>query len=236
MNNNTIRKNMFSRTPDKIVAICDMDEILVDISPEWCKRIHDNKDKYSDYLDIDDRILDKKHVLRRKTFKLQDWLVKEGIEMPKEIFDDIFKIYSDDINFYDGLAPTDFCLALHGLAMTSRVEKIYVLTRSVDSNWKSKIKFLEDHFYVDGKVEIIKVPFNMKKSSVINELIPDVDKVNLLIDDELSNIEDIIDNTILKDKPLVVMFPAVGYGPLNMDNDKLDYYEEKLNKEFLIYR
>lgn len=225
---------------EKMNIICDVDEIIVNQTPKWCKKIfeYSKTDKeFANEIKVCKELLDPNIVLARDKYYLNEWLKNDNLEsISQENFKKMMDLCFEDKNFYDDLVPTKMGLALNGLCNTDRVEKIYFITKNAkNGNWDSKLRFLERYFFVDGKTEIIRVPLNKSKSEYINKYVKDKDRVNVLLDDEPNNIKDILANS-LSNNTLVVLFPIhCGYSlARNTTVEELEEYE-KNGKEIRYY-
>lgn len=217
----------------RINVVTDCDEVLTDISPLWVKKIWENREYFGRFFNIPETFDhentdDYKKVLSRPEFHLNKWLLKDDLQLSeeeeKELFEKFYSLYDND-DFYSECIPTKMCEGIHKMIGRKDVEKIYVVTRTSDGTRKSKEHFLRTHLNSD-KVEIIFVGRNEKKSDYINKL----DNVKMIVEDELSNIHDILDNCpAITEADLYV--PYTGYN--DPDADLFDKADEKKVK--LIY-
>ncbi len=204
--------------------IFDMDEVLVDISPEQYLSIRVNWRKYHRWFK-DLGPLSEKQVLQRPLFKINEWLLKDEYnnlpEKEKEkVIDMIHKELTRDFfstDLYDNLVPT--ALARKSLMNkmfidSNRVGKVYILTRYIDENMlNSKKKFVKRYFN-HPKIEMVPVKMTETKSEVVkrNNI-----QWSILIDDEIKNIRDFAENLDISGKEFLL--PALGYNqmPLVLD-------------------
>jgi hypothetical protein len=187
---------MFPKKPVNIITDCD--EILTNISPLWVKKIHDDKsgffEKYFNRKETFDHNNpeDIKFVLSRNEFHLNKWMLKKDLKLTDEetklLFEKFYALYDND-EFYEECVPTQMCEGIYKMSQQRFVNKIYVVTRTSEGTKEGKRRFIET-FIPSDKVEIIFVGRNEKKSDYIKEL----DNVALIMEDELSNIHDIVDN------------------------------------------
>lgn len=221
---------------DKMNIICDIDEVIVNQTPKWCRKIYNEIDVdpiLKKELIKDDNVLNDKFVLFRDKYYLSEWL-KSVDEVSEYTISKIMSLYEDDDTFYDDLFPTRLGIALSGLVQTKRVEHIYYISKSgKNSAWESKLKFMDKHMYVEGKTSIIRVPLNKAKSEYINKHVPDISKINTLFEDQPSNIHDILNNS-LEDNEVTVWTPFVGYGIQNEDISVIEEYD-KNKKEIRVF-
>lgn len=183
----------------KLNIVTDNDEILTDISPLWMEKIYKNKEYFKDYFILNrdnfDRtnIKDYLYVMLRNKFYLNEWLKRKDIiltkEKEKEVFNKFYSLY-DNPNFYPHCYPTKMCEGIYKLGLQNFIENIYVVTRTTENTKESKENFIKRYLPLHNKVKIIFVKENEKKSSYIKN----IDNIGLLVEDELSNIEDILDN------------------------------------------
>jgi succinate dehydrogenase flavin-adding protein (antitoxin of CptAB toxin-antitoxin module) len=208
----------FGKTPMTIVTDCD--EVLTDISPLWVSKILQDREWFEQYFtfpkeldNFDHKTLDSyKTVLSRKDFHLNKWLSNQAMELTEdqktEVFDRFYALY-DNEDFYGECYPTKMCQGLQRASMQSFVKKIYVVTRTSENTRESKEKFIRS-FLGSNKVEIMFVGRNEKKSDYINQ----IDNVNMIIEDELSNIYDIAENcTHLKEIDLYIPYTGYNHPP-----------------------
>lgn len=190
------------------IAVLDMDECLVNISPKWMKKCYDNGvyDKQVPY----DTVLERKHYSLEKAFAMND---------EKKFL----SLYFDDDSFYDDLLPTPL---LKGLVFTGHLNeralsKVIIVSKtdnelSAPVNISKKIffkKHIENNLKaLNVETELVLVPANGSKRDYIEKV---TDRMDLLVDDSLSNIIDIITKCptrgVPKVFPKVVMVPALGY-------------------------
>jgi phosphoglycolate phosphatase-like HAD superfamily hydrolase len=218
---------MFPRFNEKINIVVDCDEVLTDISPLWVQKIIENRDYFDKYFDLPETFdynteEGYKFVLSRPTFHLNKWLLKEGINLTTdqeaELFKKFFDLY-DNADFYSECSPTRMAEGIYKLSLQKYVDKIYIVTRTSEGTRESKETFLRN-FLSSPKFEIVFVGKEEKKSDYIKKL----DNVKIIVDDELSNIHDIMDNC---DNLNEVDFyiPYTGYN--EPDADLFDKADEK---------
>lgn len=191
--------------------IIDCDEILVNISPKWTKRLYDNKEVFKDYLDFS--ILDKcienqelflKVVFSRPEFYLTKWLAKEDTEIPPTILKKFMELY-DTEDFYYDLPLTRMAIGLSKLSYHPSVKKVYVVTRcSSEKNYEGKLRLIQSLF-PSKKLEIIKVDAAHKKSDYIKNI--DIEN-GFIFDDELNNVRDYLNAGVSKCN---IYIPMMGY-------------------------
>jgi phosphoglycolate phosphatase-like HAD superfamily hydrolase len=216
--------SFFNRKSMTIVTDCD--EVLTDISPLWVSKIMKDREWFEQYFtfpkeldNFDHNTLDGyKTVLSRKDFHLNKWLSNQTLmlteQQKREVFDRFYALY-DNEDFYGECRPTKMCQGLQRAAMQSFVKKIYVVTRTSENTRESKERFIRS-FLGSNKVEIMFVGRDEKKSDYINK----IDVVDMIVEDELSNIYDIVENcTHLEEVDLYI--PRTGYNhpPENFHED-----------------
>lgn len=228
--------NMFQKVqPIKLYIICDIDEILVWQTPKWCRMLYD---QYKDdpimnkYLVLDPLLYEKDIILSRGEYYLNKWLANPDIpieDIPKEINEVILEV-CNTADFYDDLKPTKMGRALQTLCNSTKVAKIYFISKGEDNlAWESKKRFMDNYFNFGDKSELIRVPLDKPKSEYINKFIPNRDKINVIIDDLPKNIFDILDNSLQDNKEVAVLCPDLGYSLL-MEMQKGNFTDEQLEE------
>jgi len=204
---------------EKVNIVTDCDEVLTDISPLWLQKIFNNKKYFSRYYNLPEKYNYKteegyKYALSRPIFYMDDWLLKKDIKLSekesKELFQRFYSLY-DNNDFYAECEPTKMCEGIFKLTLQKYINKVYILTRTTDGSREGKEKFLKT-FLNSPKVEIIFVGKDEKKSDYINK----IDNVRMIVEDELTNINDILDNCPnLKECDFFV--PYTGYNDPNAE-------------------
>jgi hypothetical protein len=198
------------------IYVFDMDEVLVDISPSMYSFIRQNWREYSFWLE-DRGPLTPKQIFERDNFYLNCWLLNDKTrksERQQKILNQklISEFFQTDI--YKDLSPTAFAqkTLMNKVFMDHvRVEKVYILTRSMtDEMTKSKQAFIKKWFN-HPKIELLIVEPKEKKSDVLKK-----HKINwnLFVDDELTNIADFVKAFDIKGKEFLI--PSTGYNKLSL--------------------
>jgi hypothetical protein len=203
--------------------IFDMDEVLVDISPEQYLAIRMNWVKYHRWFK-DLGPLTEKQVLERPLFKINEWLLKDEYKKNPKDMEKTLELTHREItkdffstDLYSNLVPTPMArktLMNRMFIDSNRVGKVYILTRYVDEKMlKSKKKFIKRYFN-HPKVEMLAVRMDEKKTDIIKK---NNIQWNILIDDEIKNIRDFAENLDISGKEFLI--PALGYNemPLVLD-------------------
>lgn len=225
-------KNMLEREIDLVL---DCDEVLVFISPIWCKLIHNNRELFEDYLDLQDEFNLSTHsfsTMMRKEYYLLDHYLKKDINLTDDekmiVLNNMMNIY-DNPNFYDDIPASSFGTAISKYTPTKNIRKIYVVTKSTEKNRSSKERFLKKLFQNSiEKLEIIHLGLNEKKSDIIKKL---GNNIGVVAEDELGNIKDIIKNC---DNLKNVDFYIPSYGYNQPDEELIGLLEGK-DIEILYY-
>jgi hypothetical protein len=215
----------------KYNIVVDCDEVLTDITPLWVHKIMENREFFDKYFDLPEAFDYKseeghKFVLTRPTFHLNKWLLKKDLNLTKDQEDELFKKFYelyDNEDFYTDCEPTKMAEGIYKLSLQKYVEKIFVVTRTSNGTKESKERFIRS-FLPSPKVEIVFVGMGEKKSDYISKL----PNVKMIVDDELSNVNDIIDNcTHLSEIDFYI--PYTGYNEPDADLfDKADARKFKL--------
>jgi hypothetical protein len=199
----------------KYDIVCDMDEVLVNISPAWVSHAILN-DKIARFLGTEKLEFMAKYditslVLARNEYYLSKWL-----ELDEE-HDILFQsLYHDkgDV-FYDGLYPTSFAIGLMDIIESPAINKIWIMSHVTLNDNSSKELFVE-RYLRHKKFELVKVPLGNKKSGVINEM--GIDYISF-IDDSMNNIIDVVTNTRSETKEFTL--PKLGYNILTPEIEAL---------------
>lgn len=196
-----------------INIVTDCDEVLTDISPLWVSKIHEEREFFKKYFFLNETFNhmgreDYRKVLERFEFHLNKWMRKPNLNLSadeeKHLFDKFYSLY-DNNEFYDECIPTKMAEGMYKLSLQRYVNKIYIVTRTSEGTRDSKEKWLKTHF-AGPKFEIIFVGRDEKKSDYIKN----IENVKMIVEDELSNIHDIVDNCPnLKEVDLYI--PSTGY-------------------------
>lgn len=219
------------------VAVTDMDEVLVNISPKTFQLIRKNENFFNKYLNLD-RVYTTQEILLRDTFHMEKWLAREEYKdnIPKECSDKFYSLFDDD-TFYDDLIQTRVCDNLNDFANSKTCEKLIIASHCVGENQtKSKIKFLKRVFGKNPKIQFMPIDISVSKSKAImdNNI-----KWNTFIDDNLDVIYDVIRNTESFGNEIII--PQLGYNlPTQRLYDLCKYFSlelyyiskfEKMNKK-----
>lgn len=210
------------------IIVTDMDEVLINISFKWYQLIRKDWDYFKEYFK-DYGELNEPEVLQRNIYILSDWLKKDEIEkLPEEVIERFMNLY-EDTDFYDldfnQLTPMGN--GIIAMAKESYVKKIYIISRTTSNRtaqYKARL-FKKVFARADDKIEMILVPNNVSKSSIIND-----NKINYTtyIEDNLNEIEDVVLNTnvLLKE----IMIPVLGYNNIQTKPDVVRILEKNMCK------
>lgn len=201
--------------------VIDMDDVLVFTTNYWFKCIVDRYEIFKPYIkeniipeDYDYDGKDFMYPMDRPTYYFADWLLKEDLSIEDNLIGRrfIMEAYLEQNEFYQRALSTPIVSPLIQ-ALKSHwftFDKLYVVTRTFDEKEKDKIKCIKYLFHqIIDQVEIIFVNANEKKSDAIK----DIEKVSLIIDDELSNVYDYLDNCD-NIKNSTIMIPKAGYNSI----------------------
>jgi hypothetical protein len=188
-----------------VVVVTDMDEVLVNISPKWYRKVRENWNIFAPYFrDLGD--LTDLQVLQRPIYLMNDWLKKDEIpKLPEEIVEAYLSLYRDN-NFYEDLHPTAFGKGIGVLSRQNFLEKIYIVSHTVKGGEDSKVQFFRKWFN-HPKIELVMLPTSTPKSEYIKGI-----AYNTFIDDSPAVMYDVIKNTssFLKE----FMIPQLGYNDI----------------------
>jgi len=197
--------------------VVDCDEVLVNITPKWYKKIMDSYHIFKDYFK-DLGSLKEYDIINRDHYYLNTWLKHDHIEnVPHEIILEMLKLYSEDLEFYDDLKITNFGHSIQYLIEhPTLLNKLYILTHSLsENNIFSKDKFLLRNFD-SSKVEIIHIDIQTCKAKFLieKEINPD-----LLVDDSPKVLKSYIEN--FQDK--TILHPKMNYNLILEDELELSH-------------
>lgn len=224
----TLSVEEFMSNTNKTHIVCDVDEILVDISPKWTYLIYQNKEYFGEYMNLDPNFdLDKHYlnILYRPTFYLNHWLMKpeHQVDTPEmqDVLTKMLDLYDND-TFYDNLKATKLGSSIALAAKSKLISKISVISRVTGNNKESKVRFIQNLFRGSmHKVEIYLVSETEKKSDVFSSLGNDIAS---LYEDELNNIKDILSNSD-NARDLQIFMPSFQYNAL--DQEVIDLAKNK---------
>ena len=213
--------------------VVDLDDTIVNIADLWVRLIHENRDYFEKYFNLlPDEIVQNPTLLRavvysREIFSLLDWLKKDSFdsesdEIKEEVTNFFYSLYNNP-KFYDYVTFTSLGNFFRDFSAMKYFNKIYIVSRCTSpENAKSKEAFVKKHFD-NPKIKFVGLDRDAKKSDLINT-IGDIDTV---VDDEKSNIIDIMKNC---EGEMELYIPKLGYNIFNEDEDlsELKYSDNKL--------
>jgi hypothetical protein len=209
------------------VLVLDCDEVLVNISPKWCKLIAENwEKKFSRFLHNPVGLPDSS-IFARNIYYLNEWLQYENRIPSQEMMSDFLDLYRSS-DFYDDLSITNFGKAVKFLLPTNFIQKVYIITHTIPETYESKRKFLVSNFN-SNKVECLFINHNKPKHEVIIE---EKIKFNLIADDRIDILFNILKYTKCKNKQF--MIPKMGYNDLNNFKFKDEFNELALEKNVIL--
>lgn len=214
--------------------VTDCDEILVNISPKWCRKILEDREFYRPYFKVeileeheDDEEKFNKCVLNRDKFYLNLWLQREGVTVPDHVFKKFLSIHAEK-GFYEDLDILPMALGLKQLAKHSSVKNVYVISKHAENSdsLDSKINLIKSLFPQEKL--IIKM---LKPSESKGDAIKDIDiEYGFILDDEIKNLKEYLKQDNVKN--CYIYLPELGYNV--PDVETLDLMLEK-NIEFKVY-
>ena len=203
------------------IIVCDVDEVLVNISPKWMNLAFDkglcpNKMTEQEVLDRSDYYLD-------------------GLITPDEN-NTFYKLYSESHDFYDDLPVTTFAKSLLNMNVVkpNAISKIHLITKCGDDlnlpvN-QSKKRWLEEVFkdIPSFKIDYHYITDNQSKDYIFEHC----DHIDLFVDDKPQNIADILLNKPEQSTIKSIAIPRLGYSALpaicqmyaKMHNTAIMYY------------
>lgn len=217
--------------------ITDVDEILVCISPKWCRKLLEKRELFRPYFKVEilEEVEDNEYefnklVFSRPEFYMNKWLARENIEIPVEILKAYLDLHSDPF-FYTDLEPTPVAVALSNLVKLKEVKKIYVISRQASNNSSTNSKLnLINSLFPSNKLEIRFIENNGK--ALKSEAIKDINiEHGFIFEDEISNIDDYLTNSP-NIKNCTFYMPQYGY---NIANESLLKKIKDKDIEFKIY-
>lgn len=216
--------------------IVDCDEILYNISPKWCRGIYERKEIFEPYLRIDilERAIKEGEnfddvILSRDKFYITEWLKKDNVDIPENIFKEFMNIYNAK-DYYDDLKPTAMGIGISRLSRSPNVKKVYAVSRHAENesgSRDSKIRAIKGLF-PSNKLELKIVGRNEKKSDAIKG----IDITNgFIFEDEMNNILDYLTNAE-NVTHCNICVPVLGY---NLPSEQIIKLMEEREVCFLTY-
>jgi hypothetical protein len=219
-NKHTIRDSMFVNSlPSSTVnngnrfsAVFDCDEVLVNISDKWAKKMLAVPElrKF-----IPDSMVQTINlgIMNLRIVNFIDRLL--GIEFGSKEYEIFMSLYKDDPTFYDDLPPSPFLNAVK--RTINFYDEIHIITKMPTDDTShtvdiSKKRFLVQHLLPlkkenpNLKINIIFLKSNEKKSDAILE---QNIKFNTFADDSTENIVDVVSN--VTNRSYEVLVPMYGY-------------------------
>jgi hypothetical protein len=185
--------------------VTDMDEVITNISPYWYKLLLDNKDIFGKYLDLN-KAKTVEEVMQRNHYYLNKWLIRDGYEdLPDKEMAQFLALYLQE-DFYDNCVLTSFGTGLKSLSHKDWVDKIYIVSHTINGQDHRKERFLRNNNFNLSNIELIMVDGETPKSEIINKHSIDY---NTFVDDRPKILEDVIKNTNSDGKEF--LFPFLGY-------------------------
>lgn len=202
----------------KGIIIFDFDDVLVDFSMLMYKYTMLNWDVFSEFF-YDPKVNENKDLMSRKLFRINEWLILDKYknytpEQYSALQLRIMEIYKNTFfieDIYSKAKTTKLAKStlLNPVYVNSpSIEKIIILSRNVTQEQdNSKKKFIETYFN-HPKIEYVSISGKTTKAEYIKK---NLKNFNLLVDDELSNITEIIDSLDEEDNKKEFLIPAFGY-------------------------
>ena len=208
----------------KPIIVCDIDEVIVNISPKWVhKAIHDkacllrirNQDVLITHRDTPDKL--NALVLDRLNYNLIEWL-----KLPSSVHKHFINLYAKDGIFYEGLSLTKFA---YGLLSTPQARHVVFISHVIsDETEESKRNFMRRYFK-NIDYELHTIPRDKKKSEVIASICPNFD---VCVDDDVDNL---IDMAQYIKEGGYLLAPNTGYTLANVYRLEPIVKEKKLNMQ-----
>jgi len=224
--------NSFYSNPTKKTLICDVDEILVNITPKWVSEMVKHRDELGKYFDLDedfDYQRDYAKVLYRPYYMLDHWLLKQDVDQDKVYVPDFNKYIQkmmdlyDTADFYDDLPPTKLALGLaQTLGSTANgkplVDKLIIISRSSGTKSEnSKTRFIQELFAGNmDKVDTYYITGKEQKSDVTLSLNKDeLNQIAAVFEDENKNVVDYLQRG--KINSTKIYMPSLNYNRPNLE-------------------
>ncbi len=219
--------NTFYSNTDKRILVADVDEIIVNITPKWVKRIYEHRDYFDQVFNLDEKYVYEDQylkVLYRPDYFINNWLLKPELrssitrKQKINIIKHMNEIY-DTEDFYDDLEPTSLGMTLANILNYNAkdlVDKLVIISKVVgDKSADSKVRFLKELFTGNNnKVDIYLVDNNEKKSDALKVLKEkELNSIASVYEDEPSNIADLVMNGNLNNTQIYM--PSFNYNRPN---------------------
>lgn len=206
------------------IILCDYDNVIQLNENVWMNNLLEEKEYFEPYYDFsklynEEGEFDGYLALTRKTYYMDKWLTKEGVEVPPEVSKRFLEIYMNDILFYEKCEFLTMASALRMLMTQDFVTKVVFISSApigYEFDPRKKLKIAE-YFGEKNlqKIEIEILSGDKKKSDVINEK---YSNYTAFIDDRIDNIKDIIENTDSNNKTFLI--PIYNYNVDFFNNEK----------------
>lgn len=208
--------------------VTDMDEVLVNISHIWYNLLLGKKQVFGSHFDFN-KASNSNDIFNREEYYLNNWLLKDGMSLPKEKLDEFLAVYDTPTFYQDYCTLTTFGKGLILMGMQKVVKKIYILSHCVSNqSVDSKYKFICSQYKdISSKIEFIPIVGTMNKPEKY-AFMQNVD-YDMYAEDRLDVMEDVIDNTDSSGREFIM--PNLGYNKVTPE-----FVEKIADKEILYNR
>jgi hypothetical protein len=198
--------------------VLDCDDVCVNITPKWMYLLLQN-DKFRKLLTHDHL----SHILLNHPFNRKEYdLISHAPytldeDLRSELNKIALEIYYNDSTFYDDLTATGYFDLALSLLRNSHAKRISIVSQSKELSLPvnlSKIRFLQNIFkeFDSSQYNIFLLNSGEKKSDVIKNEIPNYTN---FVDDHLSNIFDVVENTNSFNKEFLAPLTGFSYSSDN---------------------
>lgn len=205
---------------NNLKLISDMDNVLVNIDlPAYyiIKKLSKTNKYYflNQYFNLN---FTDEEIINRDVYDVFEFILKDKNNSNKKELKEFFlnSTFARN-NFYNDLKPTKYCQGLVNLVNSNAVEKLIILSVCLDGTNETKIKWIKNVFgekVFNEKIDFLEVPYNEKKSTILNKYYKDL-KWNSYAEDVLYNIIDVVKNC--NGELNEVIIPSYGYNKIDTD-------------------
>lgn len=221
------------------IIVCDWDGVIQNIDIVWALLISQNNERFSDYFDAEKLFRQSadipyiKQIVDRDEYYLNKWMLKEGKELPQDVFNDFLDLYVNNDKFYEYCPYTPLAEGLAILVNQKFCSKVIFLSHSVSSfengyDKRKDVAFEEyktKYLVSSDKMELHMIPETMSKHEWIKQNCPEY---TCFIDDRFDIIEGVIDNT---DSDLkTYLMPVYGYNKKCIEGNK-EFFQKVNSKK-----
>jgi hypothetical protein len=192
----------------KYVIATDCDEVLVNTNGKWIRSILSDADIMSKVPRHAVENAVKSHPMNREEFDITShFKTHDGSWLTPELKQKMLDKYFLDPYFYDDLNQSIYVNALKGMIDMGVIESIWVITSCMDLKYPvtaSKVRFLDKVFNEVKLTVPVHYVFTEKGEKKSDAIKAKGINYHSFVDDHISNIEDVIQNTDSKEREFLI--------------------------------